>query len=38
VVRQLAAGKGFLFAERDAVALKGFEDPVRLHEVRWRSE
>lgn len=36
VVRQLASGKGFLFAERDAVALKGFEDPVRLHEVRWR--
>ena len=36
VVRQLVAGKGFLFADRGAVALKGFEDPVRLHEVRWR--
>ncbi len=36
VVRQLAAGKGFLFADRAAVALKGFEEPVRLYEVRWR--
>ena len=38
VVRQLAAGKGFLFADRGAVALRGFEDPVRLYEVRWREE
>ncbi len=36
VVRQLAAGKGFLFSDRGAAALKGFEDPVRLYEVRWR--
>jgi class 3 adenylate cyclase/pimeloyl-ACP methyl ester carboxylesterase len=36
VVRQLAAGKGFLFADRGEVALRGFEDPVRLYEVRWR--
>jgi class 3 adenylate cyclase len=36
VVRQLVAGKGFLFAERGDVALRGFEDPVRLYEVRWR--
>ncbi|MEX1255345.1 MAG: hypothetical protein WEE64_13485 [Dehalococcoidia bacterium] len=35
VVRELAAGKGFLFADRGASALKGFEDPVRLYEVRW---
>jgi class 3 adenylate cyclase len=35
VVRQLAAGKGFLFADRGATALRGFEDPVRLYEVRW---
>ncbi len=35
VVRQLAAGKGFLFAGRGEVALRGFEDPVRLFEVRW---
>ncbi len=38
VVRQLAAGKGFLFADRGEVALRGFEDPVRLYEVRWRAD
>jgi len=36
VVRELAAGKGFLFADRGDVALRGFEDPVRLYEVSWR--
>ena len=36
VVRELAAGKGFLFADRGDVALRGFEDPVRLYELRWR--
>jgi class 3 adenylate cyclase len=36
VVRQLVAGKGFLFADRGDVALRGFEDPVRLYQVRWR--
>lgn len=36
VVRGLTAGKGFLFADRGAEALKGFEDPVRVYEVRWR--
>jgi class 3 adenylate cyclase/pimeloyl-ACP methyl ester carboxylesterase len=36
VVRQLAAGKNFLFADRGETALRGFEDPVRLYEVRWR--
>jgi class 3 adenylate cyclase/pimeloyl-ACP methyl ester carboxylesterase len=36
VVRELAAGKGFLFSDRGDVALRGFEDPVRLYEVRWR--
>jgi len=35
-VRELCAGKGFLFADRGDVALRGFEDPVRLYEVRWR--
>jgi len=35
VVRELAAGKGFLFSDRGELALRGFEDPVRLHEVRW---
>jgi len=38
VVRQLAAGKGFLFSDRGDVALRGFEDPVRLFELRWREE
>jgi class 3 adenylate cyclase len=38
VVRELCAGKGFLFAEIGDVALRGFEDPVRLYEVRWREE
>jgi len=37
VVRELAAGKGFLFADRGEVALRGFDDPVRLYEVRWES-
>ena len=36
VVRELAMGKGFLFADTGEVALKGFEDPVRLYEVRWQ--
>ncbi len=35
-LRGLVAGKGFLFADRGEVALRGFEDPVRLYEVRWR--
>jgi class 3 adenylate cyclase len=36
VVRELAAGKGFLFSDRGDVALRGFEDPVRLYEARWK--
>ncbi len=35
VVRELAAGKQFLFADRGETELRGFEDPVRLYEVRW---
>ncbi|UCH87310.1 MAG: adenylate/guanylate cyclase domain-containing protein [Dehalococcoidia bacterium] len=38
VVRELAAGKGFLLADRGDVVLRGFEDPVRLYEVHWREE
>jgi len=38
VVRELAKGKDFLFADRGEVALKGFDEPVRLYEVRWREE
>jgi class 3 adenylate cyclase len=38
VVRQLVAGKGFLFSDRGDVVLRGFEDPVRLYAVRWQEE
>ena len=38
VVRELVAGKEFLFDDRGETALRGFEDPVRLYEVRWREE
>jgi class 3 adenylate cyclase len=34
VVRELAAGKGFMFSDQGDVVLRGFEDPVRLYEVR----
>jgi class 3 adenylate cyclase/pimeloyl-ACP methyl ester carboxylesterase len=37
VVRQLSAGKRFLWSDMGHVALRGFEDPVRLYEVKWRS-
>jgi class 3 adenylate cyclase len=36
VVRQLVAGKGFLFSDRGEQALRGFEDPVRVFEVKWQ--
>jgi class 3 adenylate cyclase/pimeloyl-ACP methyl ester carboxylesterase len=35
-VRHLLAGKGFVFADRGTFVPKGFEDTVRLFEVRWR--
>jgi class 3 adenylate cyclase/pimeloyl-ACP methyl ester carboxylesterase len=38
VVRELVAGKGFLFADLGDRALRGFEDPVRLWELRWKDE
>jgi class 3 adenylate cyclase len=38
VVRELVAGKGFLFNDRGDTELRGFEDPVRLYEVRWRAD
>jgi class 3 adenylate cyclase/pimeloyl-ACP methyl ester carboxylesterase len=38
VVRELAAGKGFLFADRGEMALRGFDDPVRLYELRWEQQ
>ncbi len=36
VVRELAAGKGFLFSDCGETDLRGFEDPVRLYEVSWQ--
>ncbi len=38
VVRELVAGKGFLFSDVGEVVLRGFEDPVRLFEARWSEE
>jgi class 3 adenylate cyclase len=38
VVRELAMGKGFLFKDCGETLLKGFDDPVRLHEVHWHPE
>ena len=32
----LCSGKGFLFADRGEFVAKGFEEPVRVYEVRWR--
>lgn len=31
-----AKGKQVLFSDRGEVDLKGFDEPVRLYEVRWR--
>jgi DNA-binding NarL/FixJ family response regulator len=36
VVRQLALGKGFSFAPLPEALLKGFDEPVRAHELVWR--
>ncbi len=38
VVRELAEGKEFMFGDRGDTALRGFDDPVRLFEVRWREQ
>jgi class 3 adenylate cyclase len=35
-VRHLLSGKNFVYADRGETVLKGFEDAVRLYEVRWR--
>lgn len=36
VIRDLAMGKDFLFADLGLVALRGFDEPVRAYEVQWR--
>ena len=38
VVRELAAGKQFMFADLGEAELRGFEDPVRVYELRWRED
>jgi class 3 adenylate cyclase len=38
VVRQLVAGKGFLFADKGEAELRGFEDAVRVFDVRWHAD
>ena len=35
VVRELAAGKQFLFSDLGETELRGFEDPIKLWELRW---
>jgi len=36
VVRELVAGKEFLFSDRGDTELRGFEEAVRVFEVSWR--
>ena len=38
VIRELAIGKNFTFKDRGEASLKGFDDPVRLHELHWSAE
>jgi class 3 adenylate cyclase len=38
VIKELATDKEFLLSDRGDIALRGFEDPVRLHEVRWEED
>ncbi len=35
-LRHLLFGKSYVYSDRGEVALKGFEDPVKLWELRWR--
>jgi adenylate cyclase len=35
-LRHLLSGKSYVYGDRGEVLLKGFEDAVRLYEVRWR--
>ena len=35
VVRQLVAGRSFVFVNRGRVTLRGFRERVQLYEVRW---
>jgi class 3 adenylate cyclase len=35
-LRHLLTGKSYVYADRGETLLKGFEDAVRLYEVRWQ--
>ncbi|MEO6197768.1 MAG: alpha/beta fold hydrolase [Dehalococcoidia bacterium] len=37
-VRELCAGKGFLFSDRGEFTAKGFDEPVRVYDVKWRDD
>jgi class 3 adenylate cyclase len=37
VVKELCTGKAFSFTRHGEVSLKGFPEPVELHEVGWRA-
>ena len=37
VVRELAAGKGFLFASRGETRIRGLEDPIQLFQLHWQT-
>jgi class 3 adenylate cyclase len=36
-LRHLLSGKSYVYADRGETILKGFEDAVRLYEVRWQA-
>jgi class 3 adenylate cyclase len=36
VIKDLSIGKNFTFKDRGEATLKGFDDPVRLHELHWQ--
>ena len=38
VVRELVKGRDYLFHDRGLAPLKGFDEPVRLFELRWQNE
>lgn len=38
LLKQMVAGKGFILSDLGFSALRGFEDPVRLHELLWKTE
>ena len=38
VIRELVAGKGFLFSDIGETELRSFEDPVKLWELSWQAE